>query len=148
MAGGVTDAASSFNVEVGRRIVDQSLHVSVDSIAEVYNDTIHDGLGIENDKFVLQPYDIVTVRRNPGYTEQKRVTINGEITFPGSYTIELKNERVSSLIKRAGGLSPLAYKKGVFLIRKNTDADQANDQSVNTVQKKTRDTTTTQAIEN
>ncbi|HJP63514.1 MAG TPA: SLBB domain-containing protein [Mucilaginibacter sp.] len=148
MAGGVTDAASSFNVEVGRRIVDQSLHVSVDSIAEVYNVTINGGLGIENDKFVLQPFDIVTVRRNPGYTEQKRVTINGEVTFPGSYTIELKNERVSSLIKRAGGLSPLAYKKGVFLIRKNTDADQANDQSVKTVQKKTRDTTTTQAIDN
>lgn len=147
MAGGVTDAASSFNIEVGRRIVDQSLQVSVDSIAEVYNVNIHDGLEIGSDKFVLQPYDIVTVRRNPGYTEQKRVTINGEVTFPGTYTIELKNERVSSLIKRAGGLSPLAYKKGVFLTRKNTDADMANDQSIKTVQQKTGDTTTTQAIE-
>ncbi|MGN6398614.1 MAG: SLBB domain-containing protein [Mucilaginibacter sp.] len=147
MAGGVTDAASSFNIEVGRRIVNQSIQVSVDSIAEVYNVDIHDGLEIENNKFVLQPYDIITVRRNPGYTEQKRVTINGEVSFPGSYTIGLKNERISSLIKRAGGLSPLAYKKGVFLIRKNTDADQANDQSIKTVQKKTGDTSTTQVIE-
>lgn len=147
MAGGLTDAASSFNIEIGRRINNQSLDASTDSVAEVYNINLKNGLEIEKDKFILKPFDIITIRHNPGYTEQKRVTINGEVTFPGSYTIESKNERISSLIGRAGGLTPQAYSKGVFLIRKNTAADIANEQSVKNVQKSIEDTSSSKLIE-
>ena len=147
MAGGFTDAASSFNIEVGRRIVDQSLHVNVDSIAKVYNVDIHNGLEIDNFNFVLEPFDIVTVRRNPGYSEQKLATIKGEVNFPGSYTIESKNERISNLIKRAGGLSPLANKDGVFLIRNSGPPDTSKKQSVKNIEQSTEDKTGAKVIQ-
>jgi len=141
MAGGFTDAASSFNIEVGRRITDQSMHVNVDSIAKVYNVDIHNGLEIDNVNFILEPFDIITVRRNPGYSEQKLVTIKGEVNFPGNYTIESKNERISNLIKRAGGLSPMANKEGVFLIRNSGTTDTSKKQSVKTIEESTEDKT-------
>lgn len=147
MAGGFTDAASSFNIEVGRRIVDQSLHVNVDSIAKVYNVDIQNGLEIDNFNFVLEPYDIITVRRNPGYSEQKLVTIKGEVNFPGNYTIVSKNERISNLIKRAGGLSPLANKEGVYLIRNSGTQDTSKKQSVKTIETSTDDKTGEKVIQ-
>ncbi|MBS1522314.1 MAG: SLBB domain-containing protein [Bacteroidetes bacterium] len=139
MAGGLTDAASSFNIEVGRRIVNQNLQVNVDSIAKVYNINIRNGLEIDDNKFVLEPFDIITVRRNPGYSEQQKVLIKGEVNFPGSYTIESKNERISSLIKRSGGLSPLANKEGVFLIRISAGADTSKNQDVKNIEASTKD---------
>jgi protein involved in polysaccharide export with SLBB domain len=147
MSGGFTDAASSFNIEVGRRIVSQSRQVNVDSIAQIYNVDIHNGLEIENDKFILQPFDIITVRRNPGYSEQKLVTIKGEVSFPGSYTIESKNERISNLIKRAGGLTPLVYRNGVFLIRVNIVIDTSKKQSVKSIDEGSDSQTNTKAIQ-
>jgi protein involved in polysaccharide export with SLBB domain len=147
MAGGFTDAASSFNIEVGRRIVDQSSHVNIDSIAKVYNVDIQNGLEIDNFNFILEPFDIITVRRNPGYSEQKLVTINGEVNFPGNYTIVSKNERISNLIKRAGGLSPLANKEGVFLIRKSGTPDTSKKQSVKNIEESTDDKTGDKVIQ-
>ena len=141
MGGGFTDAASSFNIEVGRRITDQSMHVNVDSIAKVFNVDIHNGLEIDNVNFILEPFDIITVRRNPGYSEQKLVLIKGEVSFPGSYTIESKNERISNLIKRAGGLSPLANKEGVFLIRNSGAQDTSKKQSVKNIEQSSDDKT-------
>lgn len=138
MAGGLTDAASSFNIEVGRRIVDQNLKVNVDSIARVYNINIRNGLEIDENKFILEPFDMITVRRNPGYSEQQKVVIKGEVNFPGNYTIESKNERISDLIKRAGGLSPLANKDGVFLTRSGS-ADTSKKQDVKNIEASTRD---------
>jgi len=138
MAGGLTDAASSFNIEVGRRIVNQNLLVNVDSIAKVYNINIRNGLEIDENKFILEPFDMITVRRNPGYSEQQKVLIKGEVNFPGNYTIESKNERISDLIKRAGGLSPLANKDGVFLTRSGS-ADTSKKQDVKNIEASTRD---------
>ena len=52
--------------------------------------------------FELAPYDIVEVRRSPGYREQRRVTLDGEAVFSGGYTLVKKNERLSDLVRRAG----------------------------------------------
>ncbi|HEY9003788.1 MAG TPA: SLBB domain-containing protein [Mucilaginibacter sp.] len=139
MAGGLTDAASSFNIEVGRRIVNQNLQVNVDSIAKVYNINIRNGLEIDDNKFILEPFDIITVRRNPGYSEQQKVLIRGEVNFPGSYTIESKNERISNLILRAGGLSPLANREGVFLVRTSAMADTSKKQDIKNIEASTQD---------
>lgn len=139
LSGGFTDAASSYHVEVSRRIVSERLDSKTDSIAKVFDFNIEKGLQIENDKFILLPYDKITVRKNPGYIEQKIVSIEGEVNFPGNYTIESKKEHISDLIKRAGGLTPMAYSKGIFLIR-NTLTDAAQQaQNVRIVQTSIKD---------
>jgi protein involved in polysaccharide export with SLBB domain len=130
-AQGFTDAASSYNIEVSRRIIGERLKMNIDSIAIVYTLNTNKNLNIENDKFILSPYDVVTVRRNPGYIEQQRVSIVGEVNYPGAYTIQSKKERVSDIIARAGGLTPLAYSKGIYLIRHDAHSDiKASQQAI------------------
>jgi len=71
---------------------------------------------------VLKPYDYVFIRRAPSYFPQQNVTINGEVNYPGSYTIITKSERISDLLKRAGGLTKFAYAPGATLKRAKTTA--------------------------
>ncbi|MEO8886043.1 MAG: SLBB domain-containing protein [Mucilaginibacter sp.] len=129
-AGGFTDAASSYNIEVSRRITNEHLKNNIDSIAIVYTLNTSKSLGIENDKFILAPFDIITVRRNPGYMKQQRVTIIGEVNYPGPYTIQSKKERVSDILSRAGGLTSLAYLKGIYLIRHSESDHKEQQQTI------------------
>jgi protein involved in polysaccharide export with SLBB domain len=121
MANGFTDAASSYHVEVSRRLISERSNKSADTIAKVFDITTEKSLNIENEKFIVKPYDVVTVRRNPGYSEQQRVTVSGEVNYPGSYTIQSKKEHISDLLRRSGGLTSQAYPGGIFLIRKDLD---------------------------
>ena len=139
LANGFTDAASSFHVEVSRRLVSERSNKSADTIANVFDFTTTKDLAIENSKFLLQPFDVITVRRNPGYVEQQRVTISGEVNYPGSYTIESKKERVSDLLKRSGGLTSLAYVKGIFLTRNDPDNNDAQLRAIQNIQRSIRD---------
>ena len=68
--------------------------------------------------FELRPSDVVSVRKSPTYIEQRNVTITGEVTFPGQYTLSSTNERVSQLLQRAGGPTPNAYTGGAMLKRR------------------------------
>lgn len=121
LAGGFTDEASSYHIEVGRRLINENATQSIDSIAKVFDLNTDKDLALESDKFILEAYDIITVRKNPAYARQQRATIEGEVNFPGVYTIQSKQERISDLLKRAGGITPQAYLKGVFLIRQAAD---------------------------
>ncbi|RZK77307.1 MAG: capsule biosynthesis protein, partial [Pedobacter sp.] len=67
--------------------------------------------------FLLQPFDIISVRSEQGYVVQKQVKIEGEVLYPGTYTIKSKDERISDLVNRAGGLTALAYTDGASLKR-------------------------------
>ena len=67
--------------------------------------------------FVLEPFDRIFIRRSPGYEKQITATIEGEVLFPGEYSLSNKEERISDLIKRTGGLTKDAYPKGASLIR-------------------------------
>jgi protein involved in polysaccharide export with SLBB domain len=140
LAGGFTDAASSYHLEVSRRLINERTSTNVDTIAVVYNINIDKNLSVDENRFVLQPFDIIAIRRNPGYTQQQQTTINGEVNFPGNYTIQFKNERISSLIKRAGGLTPFAYNKGVFLIRKYSQTDTTNQKNIKNIEASIKDT--------
>ena len=140
LAGSFTDAASSYHLEVSRRLVNERTSTNVDTIAVVYDINIDKNLSVDDNKFTLQPFDIINIRRNPGYTEQQQVTINGEINFPGNYTIQLKNERISNLIIRAGGLTPFAYNKGVFLVRKYSQTDTTNQKNIKNIELSIKDT--------
>jgi protein involved in polysaccharide export with SLBB domain len=140
LAGGFTNAASSYHIEVGRRIITDRTDRNIDTIANVFNIDTEKGLGIEDTRILLQPYDIVTVRRNPGYIVQQRVKIAGEINYPGGYTIQSKEEHVSDLVKRAGGLTAHAYTDGIFLVRNEVDTVQTHRQTVRMIQNSIKDT--------
>jgi protein involved in polysaccharide export with SLBB domain len=116
--GGLRESASLMKVDVARRSRDPLATEESSLISEIFTFTIENGLIIEGEKdFLLEPYDIVAVRRSPGYKEQDRITLNGEVTFPGHYTKTYQNERLSSFLERAGGLTSSAYIKGATMLR-------------------------------
>lgn len=124
LAGGLLDGASMAKVEVSRRVVDPySLEVK-ETIGESYTFSIKDGLSVDGaDKFYLEPYDVVSVRKSPAFQVQKFVTVEGEVAFPGEYVLQTNGERLSSIIGRAGGLTDLAFVKGGKLIRRMTEEE-------------------------
>ena len=77
----------------------------------------------EASEFMLKPYDFVQVRKSPAYSAQETMSLGGEVLYPGNYVIESRNERISDIIRRAGGLLESAYVKGAYLKRLRT-ADQ------------------------
>ena len=130
-AGGLTDAASVMKVDVSRRITDkQAISVS-DTIANTFSFRLKDGFVIDGTPgFTLQPYDEVYVRTSPGFSAQKNVTVEGEVLFGGTYTLAKKTQRLSEIIKQAGGLTTTAYAKGARLERQLTPEERARMEQV------------------
>ena len=130
-AGGLTDAASVMKVDVSRRITDkQAISVS-DTIANTFSFRLKDGFVIDGTPgFTLQPYDEVYVRTSPGFSAQKNVTVEGEVLFGGTYTLTKKTQRLSEIIKQAGGLTTTAYAKGARLERQLTPEERARMEQV------------------
>ncbi|HTJ10949.1 MAG TPA: SLBB domain-containing protein [Dinghuibacter sp.] len=126
LAGGLKDAASLNQVEVGRRIRSQQYSPSDTNLAIVQRFSLQRDLGDnpEAASFALEPFDRVMVRHAPGYHEQIVVRVEGEVTYPGSYVIDSRNERLSDLIRKAGGLKPEAFAEGSLLLRQH-DMDGA-----------------------
>lgn len=125
-AGGLLESASTVRIDVSRRIKKPASTALPDSIANVFTRSFQDGYVISSElDFVLQPYDYVNVRRSPGYAAQGKVRVSGEVIFPGEYVLTHKNERLSDLVKRAGGLNNWAYVRGARLIR-HTLAEERN----------------------
>lgn len=117
-AGGLLNGASTAKVDVSRRLVDPTSMKPTSEISKTYSFSLKDGLVVDGDPgFILEPYDIVEVRRSPGYQTQRRINVVGEVAFDGGYTLETKNERVSDIIRRAGGLTSSAYVKGAHVMR-------------------------------
>ena len=130
-AGGLTDAASVMKVDVSRRITDkQAISVS-DTIANTFSFRLKDGFVIDGTPgFTLQPYDEVYVRTSPGFSAHKNVTVEGEVLFGGTYTLAKKTQRLSEIIKQAGGLTTTAYAKGARLERQLTPEERARMEQV------------------
>lgn len=129
-AGGLLDGASTVRIDVSRRIKDPKSISPSEKISEVYTFALKDGFLVDgNPSFTLEPYDIVEVRRSPGYQIQRRVEIAGEAVFTGGYTLTKKNERISDLVRRAGGVTKDAYVRGGRLIRKMNDEEKAQQES-------------------
>ena len=130
-AGGLTDAASVMKVDVARRIADAHAIEATDTIARTYSFKLKDGFVIDGTPgFVLMPYDEVYVRTSPGFSEQKNVLVQGEIMFSGTYTLSKKNQRLSELIKEAGGLTNTAYARGARLERRLTPEERARMETI------------------
>lgn len=125
-AGGLLDGASTARIDVSRRIKDPKSTTPSSELGKIYSFSLKDGLIVDGEAgFELMPYDIVEVRRSPAYRIQERVTLDGEVVFAGGYTLVKKNERLSDLVNRAGGLTPDAYAHGARLIRRMNDEERA-----------------------
>ena len=121
MAGGLTESASTVRVDVTRRIIDKKGTKKQKEIAKTYTFGVKEGFVVEGDPgFVLEPYDQVFVRRSPGYSEKINVTVAGEVEFEGDYALNVRNERLSDVIEKAGGLTEFAYIDGARLERQMT----------------------------
>ena len=124
-AGGLRDGANLSRVDVSRRINDPYSKAKTREIAKTFTFELKDGLVIDKDKsFVLQPYDVVHVRRSPSYVMPRNITITGEVNYEGAFTLENKNMRLSDAIKMAGGITDVAYLKGARLVRQLNDEER------------------------
>jgi len=125
-AGGLTDAASTAKIDVSRRLRDPSATEAGMEIAKTFSFSLKDNYVIDGDRsFTLEPYDIVQVRMSPAFQTPIRVTVGGEVAFQGTYTMEQKNQRLSDVIKAAGGVVAGGYVRGARLERRMTDAERA-----------------------
>lgn len=143
LAGGFTDAATPQRIEIARRITKQSADTADMQIAEVLNVESLASLELNGQDVQLQPWDVINVRRNPTYKTQVNVRVEGEVNYPGNYVLKSKSERVSDLLKRAGGLTVEAYANGVYLKRLNDNSvsSQVNSVKVSKIQEQLKDTT-------
>lgn len=124
-AGGPTEAASLAQVYVSRRQNDPNATEVGEVIAETFTFKLNPDFTISGQPdFTLQPYDEVYVRRSPGYNEQQNITIDGEVQFGGTYTLSSKEQRLSDIVRQAGGLTNRAYPEGTKLLRMMTIEEQ------------------------
>ena len=125
-AGGLLDGASTVKVEVSRRLKDPKSTTPSNGVGKVYAFSLKEGLVVDGEAgFELAPFDVVEVRRSPGYQPQRQVVLDGEVVFTGNYTLIRKNERLSNLVKRAGGITDDAYVRGGRLIRRMNEEERA-----------------------
>ena len=117
MAGGFIEGADASTIHLSRQVNDENFK----TISEVQHISLSPDLKVSSGSITLQPNDIITVRYQKGYSAQQLIKIEGEISFPGHYSILTKDERISDFIERAGGVTPYAYLKGATLIRKMKD---------------------------
>ncbi|MBQ7894453.1 MAG: SLBB domain-containing protein [Alistipes sp.] len=125
-AGGLLDGASTVKVEVSRRLKDPKSTTPSNGVGKVYAFSLKEGLVVDGEAgFELAPFDVVEVRRSPGYQPQRQVVLDGEVVFTGNYTLIRKNERLSDLVRRAGGITDDAYVRGGRLIRRMNEEERA-----------------------
>ena len=131
LAGGLTDAASTLKVDVSRRIYDPNASEAGMEIAKTFSFPLKDNFNVDGDRsFVLEPYDIVQIRKSPVYQNPVRISVEGEVAFQGTYTMETKNQRLSDVIKAAGGAIPGSDVRGARLVRRMTADEKARMQAV------------------
>lgn len=121
VAGGLKEGADIENIDISRRVSDdfyKQLSINI-------KQSVSSNLKLDSQvQFYLEPFDRVSVRYKKGYTENRNVTIEGEVSYPGTYTITGKDDRISDLVKKGGGLSPFANVNGATLIRKIDNSTQ------------------------
>jgi len=117
-AGGLLEAASYAKIDVARRIKDPKSTDAPSELTIMYSLELEDGeLRGDHNQFYLEPFDMIYVRRSPQYYKQSNVTVRGEVVFDDNYALIKKNERLSDLVYRAGGVTKDAYVKGARLLR-------------------------------
>lgn len=140
-AGGLRMGAYLESAEVSRVTVSQertdtlsrSYQVPLEGDYVIGGDTVaagddgngEGGVQVTARAFELRNLDAVYVRRAPGYEPQKTVQVTGEVMYPGPYSIQTRGERLTDLMRRAGGLTDEAYRQGLQLWRRSERAREA-----------------------
>jgi protein involved in polysaccharide export with SLBB domain len=124
IAGGSNFTANR-KVEVARLYKEEGNRVSSNIIATLYTTELDPNLNFApgNSDIVLQPYDVISITKKVGYAKTQVVAITGQVQYEGTYSIVNRIERVSDIIKRAGGLIGDAYGKGAYIKRETIKAD-------------------------
>ncbi|MBC7759200.1 MAG: SLBB domain-containing protein [Phormidesmis sp. FL-bin-119] len=122
-AGGFKEGATSKRIEVSRRVRNSDALSESAKTAEVFQIDVQQDLKSGAAGFILRPFDIISVRPSEGYSVQRQVKVEGEVLYPGVYTLSKKDDRVSDLIKRAGGFTAWAYTDGASLKRSGPAKD-------------------------
>lgn len=138
-AGGLLEGASRARIDISRRVVDPDAVEQTSVIAQTYTVSLENGIAADGKRgFMLKPYDVVHVRTSPGYEVQKNVLVDGEVLFAGTYALQTRNERLSDVVRRAGGVVEGAYLKGAWLSRKLSDSERlARDEAMRVAQQNT-----------
>lgn len=124
-AGGLTDKASTVKIDVARRKFNAQASTPTKEMVNTFSFTISPGFEISDDRhFTLMPYDVVSVRRSPMAITPYKVHVEGEVAFEGIYTLEQKDQRLSDVVKAAGGVIEGAYTRGAQLIRMMTETER------------------------
>ena len=124
LAGGLLRGASVSRVDVSRRLEDDGSSIIKPELSQLFSFPIKDGLIDDGEGgFVLQPYDEVYVHRSPSYVSQQHFSVEGEVNFPGTYSMNGREDRLSDLVKLAGGASSFAFLEGARLYRHSSEAE-------------------------
>lgn len=125
IAGGLRDQASLAKVDVSRRILNPNATEKSREIAKTFTFELKDGLPIDADhQFILEPYDVVHVRRSPAFSTARNISVTGEVNYEGNHTLENKNMRLSDAVRLAGGVTTDAYLRGARLVRRTNDEER------------------------
>jgi protein involved in polysaccharide export with SLBB domain len=119
LAGGFTEGADSTFIQVARRLSYEESSKLSDQLVHTHTLNLSRDLKLESNDagFLLQPYDQISVRQAPGFRKEKTAFITGEVKYAGAYAISDKKQRISDLIKMAGGITPQAFIAGATLQR-------------------------------
>ena len=128
IAGGLQESANINDIEIARRLEDSDSG----TLSDIITTSINADLSFNPNAISLAPFDQVIVRKRANFTMQRLVSVEGQVNSPGIFAIETSVDRISDLIKRAGGVNQFAYTKGATLIRKteffNTESEQVRRQ--------------------
>ena len=124
-AGGLTESADKKNIEIARRIND----VNVGQVNYLQTEILIVDLSdsTKANDILLRPYDVINVRQRSGFLSQRNVYLAGMILNPGRYSLQMSGDKISDLLKRAGGFRPLADTNAIIirrLIKKNQTLEE------------------------
>ena len=124
-AGGLKNSAATVKGDVARRGTNPKALTNDSIIARTYTFSLKDGFVIDGKPgFVLMPFDEVYVRKSPGFYKQQNITVDGEVMFSGTYTLSKKEQRLSDIIKAAGGINDRGYAAGATLVRRINESER------------------------
>jgi protein involved in polysaccharide export with SLBB domain len=120
-AGGPLEPADLSRVQIFRLRQDalgsRDSRRAPDQVVDLIEVALGEDWLIEAESFPLEPHDHIALRRLPWWDDQGRVQLHGEFLFPGSYSLEKRDARLSEIIERAGGLRPTADPLGARINR-------------------------------
>ncbi len=144
-AGGFTDAAYK-NIEIARLIRRDSIASTDNRASAIINTEINGDLSGTAANIPIQPFDVITIRRKAGYALPESVVVNGQVQYPGPYALVSRTERVSDVLKRAGGYTPDANPAGAYVKRYKTELEkQQSEDVVRKLLKNTKDKDSTKS---